>query len=94
MSKPTTIRGLLVELLAAVRSTNASIVGTAETCRRLNMGKDQLDDEVEAGHISRVPHMRGIGAGHCYHVDEIRRYAAARAAGERSGAVARIGRVS
>jgi hypothetical protein len=69
----------LDDVLAAVRATTAQIVGTAETCRRLNIGKDQLAAEAEAGHIRRIPNMRGIGNGHCYHVDEIARYAAWRA---------------
>lgn len=75
MKRPAT----LDDVLAAVRAANALIIGTSETCRRLNIGPDQLGDEVAAGHIARISNMRGIGNGFCYHVDEVARYAAWRA---------------
>lgn len=65
----------LDDILAAIRATTASIVGTAETCRRLNVGPDQLRTMVADGLIVPIPHMRGKGGGFCYHVNEIHRCA-------------------
>jgi len=62
----------LDDVLAAIRASSASIINTAETARRLNIGENHLAELVQQGLIKRVPHLRGKGNGHCYHVDEVR----------------------
>jgi hypothetical protein len=84
----------LDDILDALQASTAEIVGTAETCRRLNIGPDQLLAEVKAGKIRRISNMRGIGGGFCYHVAEIKRYAAARAELQQGSGVTSIGRAS
>jgi hypothetical protein len=70
-AKPAT----LDDLLAAIQANTALNVDTAEACRRLAIGEDQLRRLVGDGEISRIPHLRGRGNGWLYSVKELERFA-------------------